>query len=341
MKYRITYSRISSLFFFISNLAEWHFSCRPEYNKVWIEQTGALTEKESEAVREFGEIMQKYGFEYRKNKPLYLGQYFFLFSEKDIWEAVKKNVTEAEYKKIREIFRILDPRFKRIWNKKGIRAWGNLLKKNAESENGKNLMIAIERAVGSQVKIDDLEVHIIPSPIGSKKVAGGANLGYGHVTIEASIADTSDEYMEIALGIMAHEAAHVFLDANKKLSAIIKSAAIKSELKLLDVVSPIMSKKEILTEIVMGTIAPGGYIYQKHAKHFSPLMRNLGWIDVLLYDVKALKEKKSISYNGLSYYVIWQMYPLSQYYYEKKLSMDKFFVDEVVKIISDIKKAGA
>lgn len=341
MKYKITYTRISNLFFFISNMAEWHFSCRKEYNKAWIEQTGVLTEKESGAIKEFGEIMREYGFEYKKNKFVYLGQYFFLYSEKDVWAEVSKNVTESEYKKIREIFKILDLRFKKIWNEKGIREWGKLLKKTAESENGKKLMIEVEQSVNRSKKMDDIVIHIIPSPIRNKSVSGGANLGPGHITIEASIINTSDEYIEIVLGTMAHEVAHVLLNNNIKLSSIIKSVAAKGKLELLDVVQPSMTKKNILTEIVVETVAPDGYICQTYAKHSSPLVRGLGWLDVVLYDMEELKKKKSISFDGLYHYVVWQMYPMSQYYFEKKRAIDKPFVEAIVKIIDDIKKTGA
>jgi len=340
MKYKIVHSRISNLFFFISNLAEWHFSCRTEYNKEWIKQTGVLTEKESEAINVFGDVMRKYGFEYKKNKLVYLGQYFFLNSEKEAWEEVEKNVMEGEYKKIRSVFRMFEPRFKKIWDEKGIKAWGRSLKKIAESENGIKLMAAMERAIKPDKKLEDFVVHIIPSPINNKSASGGANLGCGHITLEAAIEDNSDEYMETALGVMAHEMVHVLLDNNRKLSKIIGAAASRDGMDLLDLVQPKMSKKNILTEIVVGGIAPSGYIYQAHAKHFSPLLRNLGWIDVLLYDMEAIKEKKIISYDGLYYYVIWQMYPLSQYYFEKKRAIDKKFIDEMTRVISVIKKGA-
>lgn len=62
MKFDIKYSKIGNFFFFISNLSDWHFSCRKEYNEAWIKQTGELSNNEKNAIENFRKIMTKYGF---------------------------------------------------------------------------------------------------------------------------------------------------------------------------------------------------------------------------------------------------------------------------------------
>jgi len=46
MKFKVTSSKIGNFFFFITNLSEWHYSCRKSYNEEWVKILGDLTKKE-------------------------------------------------------------------------------------------------------------------------------------------------------------------------------------------------------------------------------------------------------------------------------------------------------
>jgi len=76
MKIKFVNSDIANNFFVISNLAEWHFSCRREYNRKWLDLTGELNSEEEQAIKVFKGLMKKYGFDRRDPKAGYLGDIF-------------------------------------------------------------------------------------------------------------------------------------------------------------------------------------------------------------------------------------------------------------------------
>jgi hypothetical protein len=53
MKFKFKISKLANQFFFISNLSEWHFSCRQFYNQEWLKQTEPLTDNEKQILKEF------------------------------------------------------------------------------------------------------------------------------------------------------------------------------------------------------------------------------------------------------------------------------------------------
>lgn len=181
MKFRIYYTKLGNQFFFISNLAEWHFSCRERYNKEWLKQTGALSNKEKNALKIFKKILRKYDFKEKNGKKLYLGIHFITSSKKKTWIEIKKYVNKEEFKKIKLIFKIFDRRFSQIWpeaKKKlsGIkRILNNTLNRKKEIKN-----ILKELSVLYQQKIDNkslIKIYLFHHPINNPLLfSGGANL---------------------------------------------------------------------------------------------------------------------------------------------------------------------
>jgi hypothetical protein len=53
MSFSVIYSRHVCKFFFINNVSNWHFSCLPHYNEAWIQETGPLTQEESQSLDAF------------------------------------------------------------------------------------------------------------------------------------------------------------------------------------------------------------------------------------------------------------------------------------------------
>ena len=66
MKLQFKISKLANLFFLVSNFSEWHFSCRTDYNRAWIEKTEPLKNEEVEALFKFKGVIKKYGFELSK-----------------------------------------------------------------------------------------------------------------------------------------------------------------------------------------------------------------------------------------------------------------------------------
>ncbi|MCR4276747.1 MAG: hypothetical protein NUV87_01310, partial [Candidatus Roizmanbacteria bacterium] len=83
MKFNVTFSKIGNFFFFITNLSEWHYSCRKNYNEEWIKILGNLTKQEKGNLRQVTRIMTAYGFKQIKPGILtYLGESFITSKNK-------------------------------------------------------------------------------------------------------------------------------------------------------------------------------------------------------------------------------------------------------------------
>ncbi len=118
MKLKFKISKLANYYFFIANLSQWHFSSRKDYNEEWLKMTGGLTVKESNLLKEFQQISQRYNFSSPSlAKTKYLGKYFYLLPEKICWKELKRHLTAAEYKIINEAFAVFKPRFEKIWSK--------------------------------------------------------------------------------------------------------------------------------------------------------------------------------------------------------------------------------
>lgn len=83
MRFSIIIKKQGIFYFFVQNLSEWHFSCRKDYNNLWLDELGPLSKKEKMALQKLKKIHQKYSF-----GPKYLGQYFFL--KKNPWKNIEK-----------------------------------------------------------------------------------------------------------------------------------------------------------------------------------------------------------------------------------------------------------
>lgn len=105
MKLEFKVSKTANLFFFVSNFSEWHFSCRADYNKAWIEKTEPLKFKDLEVLVKFKKVINKYGFE--------LSKIFYTNTEKEIWKNLKKTTKKTELEVIRESLQIFKPKFEK------------------------------------------------------------------------------------------------------------------------------------------------------------------------------------------------------------------------------------
>ncbi len=108
MKIKITQSKISNLYSFISNLSQWNkLVCVPQRKKEWLQKTGKLNKKEKEALKKFSQIFQKAKFNLEK---------IFLYENpKKIWQILAKKIGKTNAFNIQSIFKILEGRFNKIW----------------------------------------------------------------------------------------------------------------------------------------------------------------------------------------------------------------------------------
>jgi hypothetical protein len=306
IKFKFIISEIENLFFFVSNLSEWHFSCRPTYNIEWINKTGPLIKKEVGALAQFKQIMRKHGFYFKNGKSQYLGQYFFVPNEESKWCELSNFVSQTEYEDIKEILNIFTPRFKKIWREEKLVIWQNALQRKVQTTKVKLLFKDIECFIPPREQLESINVHLLASPSKNRTAAGGANLGNQDVTLEVPILKLNEWNLEYALALLAHEISHIYIDHSSVLKLIEKYPK---------------RSKDFLKEIMADTCAPYGFFCQKYFKRYEPIT------DMLL---PALTNNK----NLLTKNIIWMLYPITAQYATTQKSMDKNFIDKLFDIIT-------
>ena len=193
------YSKNYNRFFFISNLAEWHFSCRKKYNETWL-KNNPLNKEEAAILNKTRLILQKYGF-----GENYLGLAFF--TEEISWNKLKKRPSEQEFKIIKESLRIFDRRFNDIWKKelKGLIFWKKELKKEMNRADNQRRLVAFKKFLNSRHS-KTIRVYLLISPP-KGGLGGQAVTGENIVTLDCSGAFRKDKKRVVS--ILMHEIIHI------------------------------------------------------------------------------------------------------------------------------------
>lgn len=331
MRFGIKYSRIGNKFFFISNLSEWHFSCRVGYNKAWLKKGGPLTTEEEEALKNFRPILQKNGFGKK-----YLGKFFYIYPENQAWRALKEEVFGTDFNIIKNTFEILESRFEKIWrdNKKEERI--RILRQVVNSKRFKALIEDTESIFYGGKLEKKINAVVIFSPMGPEKTAaGGANVNGLHLTIEIPELKEGTWQLDQMAGVLAHETAHNLLgwrEGRKLIEKTLKKLNLpKSKMKHFP-----MNFYEILNESVISSFVPNGYLGQKYSDYrLSSLF--FGNLDFDLDDFEKLKKGKKIeSYHGVIRYIAaTKIFPLALKYGKAGKKIDENFVYQAGKAIKD------
>lgn len=320
MKFNVKYTKFGNQFFFISNLAEWHFSCRTHYNEEWLKKTGPLNKEEKEALQDISKILKKYGFEQ------YLGKYFFIENNKDVWGKVKKYITDKEYKKTREVFDVLENRFEKIWDPSILKDNIKIFKKESGRFYYKKIDEYLKNFFGKYDRKKKINIFLLRHPIDNWYVAGGANLGGKGITLECNqLIYPKDASVEVALATAYHEFIHMAYQ--KKIEKIIDKI-VKNEQKNIFLTQP-RSLKKIIIELIINSFFPRGYLANKYL-HYQPyknIERNLEKYKNSFY---LFRNGKGGNFNEWRYYIIYQLYPLIKIYMENKKKIDKEYINSII-----------
>lgn len=116
-----------NLFLFITNLAEWHFSYRPHFNKVWRNQPTPFSPIEQNQLILFKKVLVKYC---QKNNEHLTS--FFASHENINWEMLTKTLNKKDIEIIKKTFSEFQPRFDFFYNrqKDNMSIVSELVKKN-------------------------------------------------------------------------------------------------------------------------------------------------------------------------------------------------------------------
>ncbi len=319
MKFIFKISRLDNLYFFISNLTEFHFSCRKHFNIDWISATGPLNQEDKKALKDIKPIFEKYGFVTKNNKSLYLGKYFYCPEDKEKFDSLKKYLLPEEYKRINNSFNVIENRFNKIYNEKMLENWKLALEKELSSEKFLKLFNFSQRFFNPTKKNSVLNVHLLASPSVTWSSSGNANLGDKDITLEVPVFNLTEEQVELAVCILLHELSHIWFENSSNYSIAKKFSG---------------DNLSLVKEILIDSISPSGFPAQKYSKASNPFKRFL--FHNLADGFKAHENfinNKEFDKQKLSAYVSWLVYPLTAYYYANDKKLDREFIKTITETI--------
>jgi len=206
MTFNFKISRWANFYFFVQNLAEWHFSNRPDYNVLWHKEL-EFSEEERSVFGNFKNIHLKYSF--GKN---YLGRYFFNPEETNPFELMTGQVEENDINEIKKVFEVLENKFSVLYEKESplLEKWRETLVRSFSDEEAKtNVVEKLNKFFGAEVANESVNVFLLCSS--ENHMGGGANIGKNNLTLEASRYST-----ELALyvaGSIWHEITHLLFQS--------------------------------------------------------------------------------------------------------------------------------
>lgn len=312
MEFKFYIYKTGNLFHFISNLTEWHFSCRRFDNEFWLKKTGPLTQKEKGALKNLKKLLIKYNF-----GENFLGKPLMGFSEKEAKERLTGLVTRTELNKINKSLDIFEERFEKIWKNEYtiLKQWKKKLESSRinEEEIAKTLNIYFDTVPNPNKA---LKVYLlISSP--NYGLNGGANIGTGKITVE--ISDIA--LFERATATICHEAIHS-LYREKIHNEIEKYLTTnKVEKELLDI-WPGRSIFNLFNEAIVSSLTPQGYLSEKF---FNLIVQN----NTKSF-IKSMKKNKKIRS-----YIARKMYSTTKDYIENKKQLDQGYIRKVHKSYLD------
>ncbi len=323
MKFILKTSRLDNLYFFVSNLTEFHFSCRKHFNIDWVSATGQLNREENKVINNIRPIFEKYGFVIKNKKSLYLGKYFYCPDDKEKFDSLEKYLLREEYEIISDSFSVIEKRFDKIYNEKLLENWKLALEKELSSEKFLKLFNFAQRFFNVTKAGSVLNVHLLMSSSMTWSASGNANLGDKDKTLEVTIFNLTEEQIELAVCILLHELSHIWLENSSNYLTAKKLSG---------------DNLSLVKEILINSISPSGFPAQKYSKASNPFKRFLFHNLADGFDAyENFINNKKANKQKLSAYVGWLIYPLAAYYYANNKKLDKKFIKAVAEII---KKAG-
>lgn len=338
MQFTFRVSKLANKFFFISNLSEWHFSCRKDANQKWLEDTGPLLQKEKSALKEFEGIMKRYGFMYKNGIPTHLGKYFYLYPQHRSWDELKRDVSQTEYKKIRDVFSIFNQRFEKVWRvmgKKERERRITLLTSTLARAKNQKLIRVLASFFPKMTDLKNIWVVVLFPPFGKERsAAGSANIGNETFTLEIPALQSNTFELDISIGIFFHEVVHILFSrvyANEMIKKVME------ELKL----SRRPAKKspvttlELINEIATTSLVPYGYLTRKFygkkftAAIFSP--ENLRRMRNVYHEFRT--KKKITNHHRLIKYFVWRLCPTVARHMRQGGQVDETFFRKIASVL--------
>lgn len=313
-------------FFFISNLSEWHFSCRKQYNEIWLSKIGKLSKKEEKSLNQFKEILKKYNFH------KYLGIFFITEDDDYVWEYLKNEVTTEELDKIKEIFDNFESKFNIIWNLEQFENRANILREKITNEIS-YVINDIETLFGGAEK-EEFNIYLLQHPYRNNYIAGGANLGRRGITLEMNELSKKDaETLNNSLSVIYHEFIH--MEFGKKIRELLdKFYENNSEKSII----PYLSKKSFLEEVIVHSLFTHyGFLSNKYFyKYTEAQIKEAFQKYEKIFDSvrEGLEETNPKEEMEVYFFLAITFHPMIEKYLKEKNKIDEKFIKEIIKTIN-------
>ena len=246
-------SYVGNVFHFVSNLAQWHFSCRSGYKDFWLKEAGGLTNVEDAALEKARELFLKYTF--GKN---FWGKIFLREREEIVWAQAKENFGE-DAGKFKEIFDIFEPRFQQFWknDKNLLEQWGGRIKVINFLLTPPGLTEDLDIFFGNKTNSRTIEIFLLMN-IPGNSAYGSSVIGPGAITLE--ISRTPFGFLRPVVLVTWHELIHNIWQDNNYWKLI---EGFGREIKSPSPVKGI-SWQELINEAVTESLFSHGYLAQKY-----------------------------------------------------------------------------
>lgn len=315
MEFKFKISKLANQFFFISNLSEWHFSCRRQYNQIWRGMLPPFTKEQEKSLQRFGKVLEKRG---KAKGTIYFPILYKAISGENI-NAITSKMNNEERNTIIHAFRLFHPAFRQIWkeSKPRLQQFIPLIKKARYQNKIKKAFEIIEIYFGKS-KCDSITAYLFIAPK-NQWGGGGGNIGPGRITME--IGDVSFAGVNWASTVFVHEATHKCCqdDFIKLLKTFTKSLPANSY-KNFTMVKFFGDLETVLSELITSSIIGEGLINRLVFKFpsedqlrrditklnwqelsFSALLRKSAALALYSLNSRYLKNKRLIDSDYIKY----------------------------------------
>ncbi|MCX6812375.1 MAG: hypothetical protein NTW79_02020 [Candidatus Berkelbacteria bacterium] len=206
-----------NLFLFISNLSEWHFSCRKSFNEIWKTKPTPLSDVEKTTLLNFVKILKKYN---KKNKEHLIAE--FVKSNSINWQKISNRISSRDVATIKNAFQIFQPRFEYFYSaqKRNMVEIAKFLENNLEKNKN---AVDKARVIYQNSENFSFDVLICLSE-NSNKSAGGMYFSSGkkgYIVIQFGDFNLADDNYPL-LNTFYHEISHHFQNTENYIKLVNK-----------------------------------------------------------------------------------------------------------------------
>jgi len=335
LEFGFHFTKTGNLFHFLSNLTEWHFSCRKNYNKIWLKKTVPLNDKEKQALKQLTKLLLKYHFSSGQKGPddpsKFLGIPFTIYSDEEVWEKVGEWVEPNELETLKNVFEIFEPRFEKLWveEKPKLTEWRTILVKELAEKKYDDLEKDLETFFNQKPRYSQVDVYLSMGAAGTS--GGGANVGPARVTLEPT--GLSTDMVSEMLNVLYHETAHLTLEHGyyqNLLEEFLKSVGDGFSEKHAFFKSG-RGLRTIVNEAVTTSLLPEGYLA---GKYFGcDISRRVE--KVLGKNFEKITRDKRENFMIYCLFAAAKLLPLARDYIENKKPVDRDYLQKVWEVFED------